>query len=529
MFTIWIQNDFLNVPVKNGGEKIKVVLRDRADNRLLRFFYLEFGTGEKDFTAFYNIADLKGREVSFEIIKGPVEESALQSALQFSDQPLGMENLYQEELRPQIHFTSRRGWLNDPNGLVFYEGRYHLFYQHNPFGLGWGSMHWGHAVSDNLFDWQEEEIALFPDELGTMYSGSGLVDWSNTSGLGSEGRPPLCFFYTAAGEHALEKCPYTQCLAYSNDGARTLTKYSGNPIVSHIAGGNRDPKVIRYRKSGDGKWIMVLYLEKQHDDQIYAILSSENLIDWQELQRISLPGSGECPDFFPLTVDGTEKWVFWGADGYYLTGEFDGNIFTPDGQAVKAYAGGAENRGNNYAGQTWSDLKDNRRLHIAWLQGNLPDMPFNQQMSIPVEMSLKSTEKGPQLAFKPAEELFGLISHTEEKTDIVSPDKPITIPLNNKAAVIDLIADKTAGITTGSGNFKLDAKLAKISWPGGEIPFDIHGDKLELQLVLDACSVEIFGNDGLFYLALSIPGILKEDLQLSSAGKIGFLRISHLR
>lgn len=185
--------------------------------------------------------------------------------------------LYRESLRPQTHFSARTGWINDPNGLVYHNGVYHLFFQHNPAGNQWGNMHWGHAVSRDLVHWTQEPIALYPDALGTMFSGSAVVDERNVSGFG---KGALLLFYTAAGD------PFTQCLAWSTDG-KQFRKYEGNPIVPHIAGANRDPKVIWCEELGC--YVMALYLE----NNTYTLLLSDDLLHWREHQHIELPGDSE--------------------------------------------------------------------------------------------------------------------------------------------------------------------------------------------------------------------------------------------
>lgn len=526
MLKITIRNDYLNLPVKTGADKIKVLIRDADTDAMLHYFDIELGVDDSDFIGFCNIADCKGKEVIFEIAEGSMDESDLQASLQFSDAPLGLEGLYQEALRPQIHFTTRRGWINDPNGLVYYDGKYHLFYQHNPFGYSWGNMNWGQAVSDDMFHWKESDDALRPDAQGTMFSGSGVVDWKNSSGLGDGDHPPLCFFYTAAGEFAPEEVPFTQGLAYSLDNGRTIHKYEGNPIVPHIAAANRDPKVIWHEESR--KWIMALYLNKSAEEQHYVLLRSDNLIDWRELQRLTLPGTGECPDFFPLPVDGTNdtKWVFWGADGHYLTGDFDGMSFTADGAAKRAYAGGEKSRGHAYAGQTWSDVGDGRRIHMAWIRGNIPGMPFNQQMSLPLEMGLRQTAAGLRLTFRPVGEFDALVSSTDEKTPGVS----VIFPLDNKACRIHLTADAGGAIDMSAGDFslELDAGSGTMRWGDESLPYAVAGDKLDMQLVFDRASLEIFGNDGLFYIALSRPGILGKDLKVNADKGIDLFHVSRL-
>ena len=526
MFTITVQYDYMNLPVKTGADKIKVILRDPETSALLHYFDIELSVDDSDFIAFYNIADCKGKAVAFEIAEGVIRESVLQTSLQFSDEPQGLGCLYQEDLRPQVHFTSRRGWINDPNGLVYYDGTYHLFYQHNPFGYQWGNMHWGHAVSDDMFHWEESDDALAPDAQGTMYSGSGVVDWNNSSGLGDTQNPPLCFFYTAAGGHAPEKVPFTQGLAYSLDNGKTVRKYEENPIVPHIAGTNRDPKVIWHEDSK--QWIMALYLDKTGDVHNYVLLQSNNLTHWQELQRLTLPGSGECPDFFPLTVEGTDdmRWVFWGADGHYLTGDFNGNLFSPDGPAKRAYTGGLKGWGA-YAGQTRSDVADGRRIHIAWIPGNIPGMPFNQQMSLPLEMCLRRTAAGPQLTFRPVREFSALVLSTDEK----APGTSITYPLANKTCRIRLVADAAGVIVLSIGDIslKLDSGSGTMRWGDRRIPYAVTGGKLDMQLVLDRASIEIFGNDGLFYIALSRPGVLGEDMVVNTDNGIEAFQISVLK
>ncbi len=156
--------------------------------------------------------------------------------------------LYHEALRPQFHFTPARNWMNDPNGLVYYRGEYHLFFQHNPFGRQWGNMTWGHAVSPDLVHWRQLPNAIEPDRLGTIYSGSAVVDRDNTTGFQQGREKPLVAIYTAAGGSSPQSQgqPYTQCLAYSTDRGRTWTKYAGNPVLPHVIGENRDPKVIWY-------------------------------------------------------------------------------------------------------------------------------------------------------------------------------------------------------------------------------------------------------------------------------------------
>ena len=164
-----------------------------------------------------------------------------------------IQTAYKETYRPQFHFTPKTNWTNDPNGLIHYKGEYHLFFQHNPSGIDWGNMTWGHAVSRDLVHWKQLPHAIYPDELGTIFSGSGVVDWKNTGGFQTGDEAVLVNFYTSAGNHAPEPVPFTQSIAYSNDRGRSWIKYEGNPVIEHIVASNRDPKVIWHEPTE--KWV----------------------------------------------------------------------------------------------------------------------------------------------------------------------------------------------------------------------------------------------------------------------------------
>jgi sucrose-6-phosphate hydrolase SacC (GH32 family) len=212
----------------------------------------------------------------------PADSAAL-SAIEQGDGIQDEGSMYREPLRGQFHFSPKRGWNNDQNGMVFYNGEYHLFFQHNPYGWDWGNMHWGHAVSRDLVHWDELGDKLLPDDMGPMFSGSAVVDWKNTSGFGKDGRPPLVLIYTAAGN------PTVQCIAYSTDG-RKFTKFAGNPVLKEITGGNRDPKVMWHEASR--KWVMVLYVEWQKKHTIH-FFNSPNLRNWSLTQIVEEPFAGQ--------------------------------------------------------------------------------------------------------------------------------------------------------------------------------------------------------------------------------------------
>lgn len=390
---------------------------------------------------------------------------------------------FNEKLRPQFHFTAPKGWLNDPNGLVFYKGEYHLFYQHNPFSTEWGNMTWGHAVSSDLLHWKHLPNAIKPDEMGTMYSGSAVVDWKNTSGLGTKENPPMVMFYTAAGgKNDLSKGkPFTQGLAYTTDG-RTFTKLPGNPIIGHIEAENRDPKVIWHEPTKN--WVMALYLD--HDR--YTIFRSHNLISWARAGNLSLPGDGECPDIFELPVDGdakNKKWVFWGAAGKYRLGSFDGYVFKPETGSLDTNHGP-----HAYAAQTYSDLPKGRRVQISWMRGgNYPGMPFNQQMTLPLELTLISTPEGPRMSILPVKETSKLRSK-EVKAGAPTTSELLEIRARFKA-------DQSGSISVGEHQIRFDAATKTIHC--GDRSAKLRSGKPEFEVVVfrDRTSLEVFGDYGL--------------------------------
>jgi fructan beta-fructosidase len=412
------------------------------------------------------------------------------------EEELNVAQLYNEAYRPQFHFTARKNWLNDPNGMVFYKGEYHLFFQHNPSGINWGNMTWGHAVSKDMVHWEQLENALLPDKLGTIFSGSAVVDWENTAGFQKGDEKTIALLYTAAGGTNEESKgqPFTQCLAYSTDAGRTFTKYEKNPVVPHLVGENRDPKVVWHAPSK--KWIMALFKDKD----VFTFLSSPDLKIWTPLQDIAVPGCGECPDFFEICVDGDAKnrrWVWTAANGHYLVGTFDGQRFTYEGKPQPADRGG-----NCYAVQTFSDVSDGRRIQIAWMNGGkYPRMPFNQQMSFPCEMQLRTFPEGLRLCRTPVKELETLRGKEHRFADVTL--KSGENPLAGLAGdCFEIRAEFELGDATEFG-LKLrgeavsySVKDRKLTCLGRSAELAPNGNRVQLQVLLDRASLEVFGNDG---------------------------------
>ncbi|MBN9500906.1 MAG: hypothetical protein BGO01_11165 [Armatimonadetes bacterium 55-13] len=313
--------------------------------------------------------------------------------------PVSKWPLYQEPLRPQFHFTARQwtmdrlepkehqeGWINDLNGLIYYDGEWHLFAQR------WATC-WLHAVSKDLIHWTELEPAFYEESLESgVQSGTCVVDEQNTSGLGKDPKhPPMIAFWSRFDNRS-------QCLSYSLDKGRTWTRYPGNPTFNRP---ERDPKVFWYGPKKGGHWVMIMY-----GDGAYHILTSPDLLHWKD-EHHPIPNSFECPDFFELPLDGDpnqKKWVLIQGNGVYSVGTFDGFEYKEEGERKTCDLGP-----NFYATQSWHDAPQGRRVQAAWMRGSFfPGMPFNQQVSFPCDLTLHSSPKGPRLYRNPIPEIASL-------------------------------------------------------------------------------------------------------------------------
>lgn len=495
-----IEQRFLHLPVKNGGRKHW--MRLSIDGRTVRDFEIELAEGEPDFWVFIYAEAWMGRRLRIDVDKLPFGSTGLESIRQADALP-DAGSLYREALRPQFHFTSRRGWHNDPNGLVYYDGEYHLFYQHNPYGTPWGNMTWGHAVSRDLVHWQELDAALHPDHQGTMFSGSAVVDHRNTSGFQQGGEKPIVCIYTAAGgtNRASAGQPFTQGIAWSNDRGRTWTKYEKNPVLGHILASNRDPKVFWHEPTS--QWIMALFL----DEEQYALFNSPDLKQWQKLCDLPDPDSGECPDFFELPVDGdagNTRWVFWGANGNYVIGRFDGLVFTKESGPHQSKWGA-----NDYAAQTYSDIPatDGRRIQFSWMNGGrYPGMPFNQQMSVPRVLTLRTTTEGIRLFIEPVKELDSLRGrrHAVNESALPPGQNPLSAvagELFDIEAEIELGSAKTVGFEIRGHKVEYSVADKRLTALERSAPLEPANGRIRLRILIDRTSLEIFAGDGRISMA----------------------------
>jgi sucrose-6-phosphate hydrolase SacC (GH32 family) len=519
---IEVAQRWLNFPVKTGAGKRVVTVS--VDGKPVRKFDIELADAEPDWWAPLDVSTWPSKKVTITADKLPEKSTALETLRQTNDL-IDAESLYHEPLRPQLQFSPRRGWMNDPNGLVHYQGKYHLFFQHNPYGWNWGNMHWGHATSPDLVHWQEQAETLYPDDMGPMFSGSAVVDWKNTSGLGQDGQPPMVLIYTAAGN------PTVQCLAYSNDG-RTFTKFAGNPVIQEITRGNRDPKVFWHEPSK--QWVLTLYVglpnpggevdAKGKPVPLHTIqfFTSPNLKDWT--LRSQTPGLYECPDFFELPVDGDatrKKWVLTAASSEYFVGTFDGQKFTPETPKLPGHRG----RGF-YAAQTYSDMPDGRRIQIGWGQAPSPGMAFNQLQTLPCELQLHQTPEGPRMRRLPIKELETLRGQSWKKTDL-HLDEGTTNPLADvRGELLEIRADiqpaenSEISLKVRGVEIHYSASKQEISVNGVHAPAPLEGGHQRLIILTDRTYFTVFASDGLTYIPLPIiakPTDLTAELQIKGS------------
>lgn len=496
-----LEKGWLKMPVKNGAPKRKVVMQ--AQEKTIRFFDIEFGFDQADWYTYVDLRPWLGTEVDMRIDSTFSNASFCKLVTQV-DTPLFDSDLYMERHRAQYHFSPKRGWLNDPNGLVYYKGEYHLFFQHNPYGLRWGNMHWGHAVSTDLVHWKEIDIALYPDERGTMFSGSAIVDTHNSSGLGTIDDPPLLLFYTCA------EGTWEQGIAYSLDG-RTFTKLPGVALTS-IVPGNRDPKVIWHEASQ--KWVMTLYVTEADEQHAIYFFQSDNLLNWRQVGIVK-GGVGEdrylyeCPELYelPLGADSSEtKWILSAVNGVYAIGDFDGTTFYPLYERIK----GNHGRGY-YAAQLFNNDPQGRRIEMGWrhTHTDLDGMTFNQSMSLPISLSLQQRGGKFVVTRTPVQELESLRTKKydckRDTFDSLSINPLLDLP--SRLLEIDMVLQPNP-----KSSFLMKMNDIEINYDAYTDRFEVDGvvntiplqdGLLKLRLFLDRVGIEIFAQDGEFYIPIN--------------------------
>lgn len=480
------------------------------------------------------------------IVLGACSQSQKKSKISSDDFP-------NDQFRPQIHFSPKEAWMNDPNGMVYYDGEYHLFYQYYPDSTVWGPMHWGHAVSPDMMHWEHLPIALYPDDLGYIFSGSAVIDWNNSSGLQDGELPPMIAIFThhepnGASEEGNITYQY-QSIAYSNDKGRTWTKYEGNPVIPNPGIKDfRDPKVSWHEATQ--QWVMIFAAA----DRV-RIYNSPNLIDWEYQSEFGADMGGhggvwECPDLFELPVEGTDKskWVMLlsinpggpngGSATQYFVGDFDGKTFVPSQKDTLWIDYGRD----NYAGVTWSDIpkEDGRRLFLGWMSNwdygqVVPTEKWRSAMTTPRSLHLVQEDNTYLLASRPVQEINSLVvDNTDGFNGTVEPNVfyTLTKAYNSQGREVNISSPMMTEVTfdlknsrgkmfgielsndegekyylvikdgvmlsdrqsSGSIDFS-DRFASKLST--GPIPGFEKLEKLKVQMIIDHSSVEIFINDGL--------------------------------
>ena len=434
-----------------------------------------------------------------------------------------------EKFRPTYHFSPLYGWMNDPNGMVYKDGEYHLFYQHNPYGSKWGNMHWGHAISKDLINWEHRPDAITPDALGTIFSGSAVVDTDNTAGFGAGA---IVAIYTQNSDRQV------QSIAYSTDNGRSFTKYENNPVLTSDARDFRDPKVFWHKETQ--RWIMLLAVGQE-----MQIFSSSNLKDWAFESSFG-EGQGahggvwECPDLFELPVDGTneKKWVllcnlnpggpFGGSATQYFVGTFNGKEFVNESPSKTKWMDWGK---DHYATVTWSDAPDNRRIAIAWMSNwqyanDVPTSQYRSPNSVPRDLSLFTVDGETYLQSAPSPELLKLRDISQKRSFKVNGTRTIKdmIAGNEGAYEIELTIENQHADVIGfrlyndkgeEVDMQYDMKEKKFSMDrckSGDVGFNENfpmltwttiesgKDELKLRLFVDKSSVEAFGDGGRFVM-----------------------------
>ena len=504
---------YLILPVEDTAPDVSISVM--VDNVQVETFTVRLAINKVDYTVPYELSKYAGKHVVLRFAMNPLERGGARPKVKeavFSNN-LALTNNYdasnKETLwRPVYHFAPQWGWMNDPNGMVYKDGEYHLFYQYNPYGSRWGNMNWGHAISRDLVSWEHMPVAISPDGLGTIFSGSAVVDKDNTAGFGANA---IVAFYTQASARQM------QSIAYSTDNGRTFKKYAGNPVLTGDVADFRDPKVSWHE--GTHKWILTLAVGQE-----IRFYSSPNLKDWTYESNFG-EGQGnhggvwECPDLFELPVAGTsqKKWVlivninpggpFGGSATQYFVGSFDGHKFVNESpKATKWMDFGKD----HYATVTWSNAPQNRVIALAWMSNwqyanEVPTMQYRSSNSVPRDLRLFVKDGETYLQSAPSPELLAL-----RKDKVMSKSFSV-----GKAYTIDQLMSDNKGTyeITMTVRQKKQGNLSMrlMNEQGEEIEYSLDMAKRELTCIRDKSGVTGFSKD---FITPTVTQVDGGDLQL---------------
>ncbi len=557
---------YLSLPVQETADDAKINIL--VDGNIAETIYVRLAKSKTDYTVPFDMSPYKGRNVLLDVVtpqgRGSIREAKDDACWKGMALVDTFDVSNREKYRPAFHHTPLYGWMNDPNGMFYKDGRWHLYYQYNPYGSKWQNLSWGHSVSSDLVNWEHMPVAVTPDGLGYIFSGSCTVDKDNTSGFGDDAVVAL---YTSAATSQI------QSLAHSGDNGATFVKYPGNPVIT-LESEARDPKVFWNDETGE--WNLVLAHALDHE---MLFFTSPDMKDWTLTGSFgkglgAQGGVWECPDLFRLPVDGTDeaKWVlicninpdgpFGGSGTQYFIGDFDGKTFTAD----KDVAGNVPTKWldygkDHYATVSWSNAPDNRRTVIGWMSNwqyaaDVPTMQFRSANTLPREMGLFRAADGEIYAScAPSPELTSLRDKLTQKTakaTVGKKGRTYALPAANDGIceiLLDVDARKADEVkltlSNNSGNkvvMKYDVKARTLSFDRTEsgimgfsesfpavtvAPTHEVDGKLTLRIFVDRSSIEVFGNDGRFVMTnLVFPDKPYSSFTVASEG--GTARLSNL-
>jgi fructan beta-fructosidase len=522
---------YFNLPIKRGSPKRR--LRFAVEGVVFDEFEIELADDCVDYWVSIHVGKYRGRKATFTAMDEGQPVRGL-SLITQADRIMCSDDLYHEDYRPQFHYSARRGWTNDVNGLLYSDGVYHLFYQHNPYGCSFGNLHWGHAISGDLVHWEEQPVALYPKRFGDWrYSGCGFVDRQNSLNLKGGKADVLVLAHTSTARG--------DCLSYSLDGGSTWMEHPRSPVIAEKTIGGDPTRVFWHSPSQ--KWILVNYRTRMlpGDPPILHggvpcvyFYSSRDLLTWEFMS--SFVGFMDCPDFFELKVDDdprSSKWVLLGGDGAYLIGYFDGTTFKPEIPCprlnLQDYVGLgfpelclaiARGMGKHqlshgdcfYASQTWSDLPESeeRCLQIAWARVEMPGMPFNQMMTFPCELRLGMAHGVNRVYVTPAREIERLHEKRHAWSDLKLPEgrfclEGIRGELSDIRLEFEMRTCQVLVLRIGDLSIVYDGIGGVLSCKSCRAPLESASRTISLQILVDRTLVEIYANRGEVYMPVGAP------------------------
>lgn len=562
------EGNYIMLPVQEANDDARVNVL--VDGKIAETIYVRLASSKTDYTVPFDLTPYKGKNVILDVVtpqgRSSVREAkedvcwkgiALADKLDYTDR--------ETRFRPLFHHTPEYGWMNDPNGMFYKDGVWHLYYQYNPYGSKWQNMSWGHSTSSDLVNWEHKPVALRPDGLGSIFSGSCVVDTNNTAGMGKD---EVIALYTSAGTSQM------QSMAHSSDNGITFNVYPANPVIT-LESEARDPNMFWNERTGE--WNLVLAHALDHE---MLFFTSPDLKEWT-LQSAFGKGIGaqdgvwECPDLFELPVEGTDekKWVlicninpggpFGGSAVQYFVGDWDGKKFTadtlPDGSIPTKWLDYGK---DNYALVSWSGAPDGRRTAIGWMSNwqyaaDVPTMQYRSANTLPREIGLFRGPDGEVYASSaPSPELLGMrgkLTESASRINAGSKARSFRLPEANDGVceiLMDIDAAKADNVTLTLSNkagdevvMTYDRKASQFSFDrtrSGIVDFSESfpaitvsptyekNGKISLRIFIDRSSIELFGNEGRFVMTnLVFPTQPYSTLSVASSGnaKISNLKI----